>query len=357
MKPKGALLSCLLYRIIIQNKPNGRCRFHVTTVNQKKSYFMNITTSFSGLTNTRKAIVAGAVLMTLSACTQEASAPEDKAAVATGKAVQQTLSPSTFARFVPERKDDFAWENDLVAFRAYGPAIRSGAENAGVDCWLKRVDYPIINSWYKKHLEQGISYHKDHGEGLDNYHVGSSAGCGSTSLWLNNERAPLEAYTSWEIIEQSPAKTVFVLTYENEIDGIVYGESKRVSIELGNRLYQVESRFTKDGEVASNIQVTVGLTTHDEKASASWDADRGWLMAWEKLGEHGLGTAVMVDPARISSVKVINSDGVKDAGHALIILNTDGEGKIEYQAGYGWEAAGIITNANKWADYLNNTAL
>ena len=31
---------------------------------------------------------------------------------------------ATYARFVPEREDDFAWENDLVAFRAYGPAMR-----------------------------------------------------------------------------------------------------------------------------------------------------------------------------------------------------------------------------------------
>ena len=25
-------------------------------------------------------------------------------------------------RFVPERRDDFAWENDRIAFRVYGPA-------------------------------------------------------------------------------------------------------------------------------------------------------------------------------------------------------------------------------------------
>ncbi|MEY3896376.1 MAG: hypothetical protein RLZZ214_1896, partial [Verrucomicrobiota bacterium] len=47
--------------------------------------------------------------------------------------------PRAFARFVPERSDDFAWENDLVAFRTYGPALRPGPENSGIDCWFKRV--------------------------------------------------------------------------------------------------------------------------------------------------------------------------------------------------------------------------
>ena len=93
-------------------------------------------------------------------------------------ATAQTSEPNTFCRFVPERSDDFAWENDKIAFRAYGPALHASGENSGIDCWLKRVDYPIINKWYKENAE-GKSYHKDHGEGYDPYKVGASRGCGS----------------------------------------------------------------------------------------------------------------------------------------------------------------------------------
>ncbi|MCJ8295019.1 MAG: DUF4861 domain-containing protein, partial [Colwellia sp.] len=42
-----------------------------------------------------------------------------------------------YAKFVPEREDDFAWENDLVAFRMYGPASKSIGTVIGVDCWIK----------------------------------------------------------------------------------------------------------------------------------------------------------------------------------------------------------------------------
>lgn len=71
------------------------------------------------------------------------------------------------ARFVSERMDDFAFEINKVAFRVYGPALRDSQENNGTDCWLKRVDYPIIDKWYKGHLE-GVSYHEDNGEVTDN---------------------------------------------------------------------------------------------------------------------------------------------------------------------------------------------
>ncbi len=92
-------------------------------------------------------------------------------------AFSATDTPVTYCRFVPERVDDFAWENDKIAFRAYGPALHDKAEDSGFDCWLKRVDYPIINKWYKENAA-GKSYHKDYGEGYDPYKAGSSRGCG-----------------------------------------------------------------------------------------------------------------------------------------------------------------------------------
>ncbi|EWH08407.1 hypothetical protein DS2_17437 [Catenovulum agarivorans DS-2] len=273
------------------------------------------------------------------------------------KAVESQLeNRTTFARYVPERKDDFAWENDLVAFRAYGPAARSGAENSGVDCWLKRVNYPIVNKWYKAHFEKGQSYHEDHGEGLDNYHVGSSAGCGGTSLWINDQRESLETWVRWEMVEQSTAKTSFKLYYEREIQGKTYQEEKLITIELGDRMFNVKSTFFVDGQPAANLPVTVGVTTHDEKATTATNKAKGWLAAWEVMDGYGLGTAVAVDPAKIKSFKTILSNGVYDAGHALILLETDSKGQIEYRAGYGWEKANEIVTFAQWQQYLNNHA-
>ena len=56
-----------------------------------------------------------------------------------------------------------------------------GLISSGIDCWLK-VSYPVINKWYKASEEQGISYHEEHGEGLDNYHVGIGRGAGGLAI-------------------------------------------------------------------------------------------------------------------------------------------------------------------------------
>ena len=68
---------------------------------------------------------------------------------------------------------------------AQGCVVEAG-EDSGFDAWLKRVDYPIINKWYKENT-QGKSYHKDHGEGYDPYKVGSSRGCGGLALWIDGK--------------------------------------------------------------------------------------------------------------------------------------------------------------------------
>ena len=69
-----------------------------------------------------------------------------------------------YSRIVPERIDDYAWENDKVAFRTYGPAAqklveqgkKGGIISSGIDCWLKKVNYPVINKWYNDSEEKGI---------------------------------------------------------------------------------------------------------------------------------------------------------------------------------------------------------
>ena len=261
---------------------------------------------------------------------------------------------STYCRFVPERKDDFAWENDLIAFRAYGPALRKGSENSGIDCWLKRVKYPIIDKWYSA-AEQGKSYHKDHGEGLDNYHVGSSAGTGGTGIWIDEKRQPLETFTKYKVLQCTPNQSSFQLSYERKIDGVVYGEEKTITIERGKRLFNVTSRFTKDGKIAAGLPICIGVTTHDGKANTYSNKTKGWIACWENLDDSELGTAAMMSPDAIEEFRIVEATKeTKDSGHILIIANTDATGTLRYRAGYGWKKAGDIKSQAEWESYLNS---
>lgn len=264
----------------------------------------------------------------------------------------QDAAIRTFCRFVPERSDDFAWENDKIAFRAYGPALRDGTENGGVDCWLKRVDYPIIDKWYKKHVEGG-TYHADSGEGYDPYHVGSSLGCGGIGLWLDGKLVTTETFTGYKVIQCEPEECVFNLDYEWEHAGHDYTMTKRITIRSGDRLFESVSTFRRDGKPAVQLPVAIGLTTHEGKARVKKDLNAGWIACWEEIDGSGLGTGVVMDPKSIEKFELIESEKA-DESHALFLAQTDDKGQVIWWAGYGWERAGEIKTKKAWEEYLTH---
>lgn len=264
----------------------------------------------------------------------------------------ENTTPSTWCRFVPERVDDFAWENDTTAYRAYGPAIlkAKGSEGSGIDCWLKRVKYPIVDRWYAGNLK-GISYHVDHGEGCDPYHTGASRGCGGLGIWKDDKMVVAGPYKEWKILSREPQKSVFELTYDYDVAGVPVHEVKRITIELGKRLFHVEATFTENGKPAA-LEIAVGVTTHDGKATATLNPQQGWMACWEVIGSSGgVGTGVAVAPGKIKWMKEIKST-VKDESHALLLLATDASGTVAYDAGLGWERGGEIKTRQDWENYL-----
>ncbi|MDZ7725588.1 MAG: glycoside hydrolase family 88 protein [candidate division KSB1 bacterium] len=144
------------------------------------------------------------------------------------------------AMFVPERKDDFAWESDRIAYRMYGPALEEETISAGIDVWVKSVHYPILHKWYA-----GEDYHSDHGEGLDFYKVGPTSGCGGFVFSGKDTlyTAP-HNFREWRILANGPIRSVFELDYADWNTG--NGESretKRISLDLGSNLNRIECRF------------------------------------------------------------------------------------------------------------------
>lgn len=265
-------------------------------------------------------------------------------------------APRAHARFVPERKDDFAWENDCVAFRAYGPALREGSENSGIDCWLKRVACPVIDKWYADEALRGVSYHKDRGEGYDPYHVGASRGCGGLGLWENGRLLTSDVFTDWRVESRAREQVTFVLTYRYAGLPVEVVEQKRITLRLGERLCEVAARFTAGGAPATNLTVAIGLSTHADKAQASAAPDRRWIACWESIDGLGLGTGVVLPPGADAEFLHVASTN-KDEAHALLLVRPDAEGTVAYRAGYGWEGRGDgMTNALAWTSFLDRIA-
>ncbi len=318
---------------------------------------MNIIKTFIGIT------VVYLMLFMLGACdpaveqtpaTQQTTDVAETMTDATPEPVIQTeYVTKAYGRFVPEREDDFAWENDKVAFRVYGPNSSGKGQVSGVDAWLKKVPYSIIDKWYEGFLAD-ISYHEDHGEGYDPFHVGDSRGVGGTAIWVNGKAWPAGKYSSYEVLQSGGEMVEFVLQYEWETPLGLVAESKTISLALGEQLYRVNSVFTLNGQPAL-LSIVIGLTTHDEKAQVFSNQETGRISTWEAIDEMGVGTGVLMAPGLTGRIMHIPSED-KDTSHIWLLTSTKKSGELSFRAGFAWEGAQEITTIEAWNEYLDSRA-
>ena len=282
------------------------------------------------------------------------------------KAYEISITPNTpnktgisacYSRFVPERTDDYAWENNRVAFRTYGPVaqkmkedgVKGGTLSSGIDAWLKRVDYPIINKWYKKELETDGSYHKDDGEGLDNFHVGISRGVGGIAKKVDSTYHISKNFTSWKTLNTGPIRTSFILTYADwDAAGNKISEEKKISLDYGSNL----SRFEITLKGADTI--SAGLTLHEKEGEIGINKQNNWVSYWEPHEDSELGTGIIVPGNNMVGHEHYFTDK-KDESNLFAHIKTNGS-KAIYYAGFGWKKSGQFATKSDWESYLTSFA-
>lgn len=175
---------------------------------------------------------------------------------------KEAVQPKVYGRYVPERKDDFAWENEYAAFRMYGPALRPENPSNGVDLWLKASPELIVDSFYYREHVLGLPYHINYGKGLDCYKVGHTCGAGGLVVLADNKTYVGGPYDRWEIVEQSPEKFVFRLEYDSlQVGEKVLQESITITAEAGTAMNKAE--VVLKGEYDGELLVGGGIYMHD----------------------------------------------------------------------------------------------
>lgn len=259
--------------------------------------------------------------------------------------------PATYVRFIEERKEDFAWENDLAAFRVYSRFAGDGTAS-GVDLWSKCVDYPIINEWYA-HSGNGRSYHKYYGQGADFYTVGKGRGVGGTGVWQDGKLYCSKNYANYKIVRNDKDRIEFILYYQpfKAADRVIQ-ETKRIEMVCGTNFYKVTSTFeAQDGK---EVIVAAGITTFGNP-DVTKDPQRGLLWVVEhiqnKLGkpmsDASTFSAVAVDPSRLVDMVTYESD-------ELALFRAGSGEEVVFFAGAGWMYH--QTNRNKAEYCRRNTS-
>ena len=261
------------------------------------------------------------------------------------------LESKVNGRFVPERMDDFAWENDRIAFRMYGPALEASGEiSSGVDVWVKSVEYPIIDKWYADG-----KYHKDYGEGADLYKVGSTLGCGGLGIWYEDSLYTSKNFTSFRILAHGPLRFVFELDYaEWGVDSLRISETKRISIDIREHFNQIESSIRTFGSDLDMGTFVSGLTAHLELSSipvSNYSSDE-YMILYEgfRAGDGYLGTAILGATIQSEETTIHYGD------RYLVTLPISPAGVISYFAGAGWSKSPWLDNEQDWKNVVGDYA-
>lgn len=303
----------------------------------------------------------------------------------------QTGTPEAFdvkacGRCYPERMDDMAWENDLVAFRAYGPALQAKGERGfGYDLFTKyNTTEPMLEAMYAKELNKETlakiaelkktdpkaaaelsrerSYHIDHGYGMDCYAVGPTLGAGVAALMVNDTIIYPWCYKNQEILDNGPLRFTVKLEFTPltvKGDSTVV-ETRLITLDAGSHLNKTVVSYSN---LKETLPIVAGIVLHEPDGAVVADAANGYITYVDPTtgpdnGKIFMGAAV---PAVVKDAKtVLFSEKEKKErnnadGHVLAVSDYEPGSEYVYYWGFAWDKADIKT-ADAWNRYMADFA-
>lgn len=281
--------------------------------------------------------------------------PSDEAVYSVAPGKPAPVDPVAYAAFYPERVDDMAWENDYAAYRAYGPAFGASGGNAcGYDVFTKSTTRPVVPARYFKELVQMVSYHVDHGDGMDVYDVGPTLGGGATApMGRDGNLIYPGAFSRWRILDNGPLRATVELVFE-------YGggtETRLISLDAGSPFNHTVCRF----EGFDTDSVAAGIAVHDPSGDADRYEGRGGIVAFNdpttSPGGRGVGRIFtgIVNPMEgaVTAWRPFAEPKGKARGHMLAIAPLGQGGEYEYYWGSSWNK-GRVTTFDQWINILED---
>jgi hypothetical protein len=256
----------------------------------------------------------------------------------------QAYEAKAYGRFVPERYDDYAWENDRIAFRIYGPALiaKDGPSN-GLDVWVKRTGKMVIDRWYADYLAGKNTYHDDNGEGCDCYKVGRTLGAGAMAPYVDDSLWLSINFETWETLDNGPIRTSFRLTYPPFlVRDVIVTETRIISLDAGSQLTRITEEYTG---MENEFTVAAGIVKREEGSPLLFPPEKNAIAYRLDGGEGGITYIGTVLSTPATAVKENND-------HLLIVTRYMPGTPLTYYTGAGWSKWGFETDA-AWTQYVD----
>ena len=294
----------------------------------------------------------------------------------------KTFLNAVYGKHYAEREDDIAWENDRVGFRVYGPPLQQRGEKAyGYDLFLKRVEKLALEEIYARELDtlawkqirslqaagktkeaermiRTISYHVDHGLGMDCYAVGPTLGAGTAALVGNDSMLIYPyCYKDYEILDNGPLRFTLKLTFHpftmgNDSNVV---ETRLIQLDKGSQLNKTMVFYQN---LTKPVPWVTGIVIHDSNPAAYYEDSLQCFHSYvdktiEPDGENGLIFIGAVLPEGYEKIIFKETETpVKGAsGHWLGFSTYYPDSYKTYYWGFGWSKFGF-ENVDDWNQYL-----
>lgn len=216
-----------------------------------------------------------------------------------------------------------------------------------------------ISAWRKEgrkeqadSLAQAISYHVDHGNGMDCYSVGPTLGGGTAALMTADSMLIYpRCYKEYEILDNGPLRFTVRLKYAPFTAGSDTSvvETRLISLDYGSHLNRTEVSY---GGLRQSLPVASGIVIHPQNPDGYvCQPDKGYVAYADSTdnphGNNGIIYLGMVFPQPLSHAapQWFTPDERKQhggaLGHVLGIGTYQPDSTWTYYWGSGWSKAGI----------------
>lgn len=280
-------------------------------------------------------------------------------------------------RIYPDREDDLTWENDKCAWRMYGPKMHNKGVS-GFDTFAKNVTYPVQDALYHSELtsyavnarlkkvgrgsewaqlhRDVYTYHRDRGQGMDAYTVGTTLGAGAPALMDGGNLIMPDVYEKAEIIENGPLRfCVRLQMYEQH--GI--RETRTFTQDKGTHLARVEVAYSG---AAAGTPVASGIVVHKSQPTAyAINKKAGYIAYSDALdtpqGQNGQLFIGCYYPEKMKALKYqpLPEEKAGGIGHVLGITTLAADKPFTYYTGSAWSKYDVPTMA-VWEQLLQHYA-
>lgn len=273
-----------------------------------------------------------------------------KKAVVSDEGQRVATGAGVLAREVPERMDDFVFENDLIAGRFYGKALEGDPTSPGIDVWVKMPGALVADDWYSHAVSDAEYYHHDHG-GKDCYKVSVSLGGGASVPVVGGKLCyPATNWRESAVLARTDGMVTFVLKYpEWQVGDLFVRLEKTVTVTAGSYFCRVEDRYYGNFD---SLDIAAGLWVHDPDNALTLKGSDGkhFVSLWEPASDQSvepedgmLGLAVIMPDARETTL--LEDDGKT---HTVCLASVKSGEPLTYWFGSCW-SKGDIKDFQQWS--------